>query len=292
MSQPRLERSLRVTFLGMFVNALLSAIKIVVGIIGTSHALVADGVESLADLISSFIVWRAVTVAAAPADKEHPYGHGKAEPLATAVVSGILLMASLWIVFGAVEDITTPHDSPAPYTLAVLVVVVVIKEALFRFVMRTGMDLESSVVRADAWHHRSDAITSIFAFLGISIALIGGKGWEAADDYAAILAGAIIAFNGWRLLRPAMDELMDVAPDPRLIREVESIAGKVPEVRQVEKCLARKMGNEFFIDMHIEVNPQMTVQEAHNVAHNVKNAVRRAIPAIRDVLVHVEPDRR
>jgi len=291
MSQPRLERSLRVTFLGMFVNALLSAGKIVAGIIGTSHALVADGVESLADVISSFIVWRGVTVAAAPADKEHPYGHGKAEPLATAVVSAILLMAALWIVFGAVEDITTPHDSPAPYTLLVLVVVVVIKEVLFRFVMRTGVDVESSVVRADAWHHRSDAITSIFAFLGITLALVGGKGWEAADDYAAILAGGIVAFNGWRLLRPAMDELMDIAPDPRLIREVEAIAAKVPEVRQVEKCLARKMGNEFFFDMHIEVDPEMTVQEAHNVAHNVKNAVRSQIPAVRDVLVHIEPER-
>jgi cation diffusion facilitator family transporter len=291
MAERRLKRSLRVTFLGMFTNALLSTGKIVAGVLGTSHALVADGVESLADVMSSFIVWRGITVAAVPADAEHPYGHGKAEPLATVFVSAILLMAALWIVFGAAEDIVSPHDSPAPYTLFVLLLVVLIKEALFRFAMREGMNVESSVVKADAWHHRSDAITSIFAFIGISIALIGGPGWQAADDYAAILAGGIIAWNGWRLLRPAMDELMDIAPDPRLCRRVTNIAREVPKVSGVEKCLGRKMGNEFFIDMHIEVDPKMTVQESHDVAHNVKNAVRQEIPAIRDVLVHIEPER-
>jgi cation diffusion facilitator family transporter len=175
--------------------------------------------------------------------------------------------------------------------LVVLVVVVFVKELLFRFVLRAGIDLESSVVRADAWHHRSDAITSVFAFVGISIALIGGKGWESADDYAAILAGGIIAWNGWRLLRPAMDELMDIAPDPGLCGRVEAIAIKIPHVRHVEKCLARKMGNDFFIDMHVEVDPEMTVLEAHSVAHQVKNAIREEIPAIRDVLVHIEPER-
>jgi cation diffusion facilitator family transporter len=185
----------------------------------------------------------------------------------------------------------TPHDSPAPYTLLVLVVVVVVKEMLFRFVHRAGVDVQSSVVRADAWHHRSDAITSIFAFVGISIALVGGKGWEAADDYAAIMAGAIIAWNGWRLLRPAMDELMDIAPDPGLTGRVSDIASKVQQVRRVEKCLARKMGNDFFIDMHIEVDPKMTVLEGHNIAHEVKNTVRKEIPSVRDVLVHIEPER-
>jgi len=287
----RLERSLRVTFLGMFANALLSVAKITAGIMGTSHALVADGVESLADLLSSFIVWRGVTLAALPADAEHPYGHGKAEPLATVFVASILLMASLWIMFGAIQDIITPHNSPAPYTLVVLLAVVVTKEILFRIAIREGKQVDSTTVKADAWHHRSDAITSIFAFIGISIALIGGKGWEAADDYAAILAGLIIAWNGWKILRPAMDELMDIAPDPHFCRRIEQTAEKVPEVRRVEKCLARKMGNEFFIDMHIEVDPLMTVQHAHEIAHNVKNALRHDMPSIRDVLVHIEPER-
>src|SRR6185369_9241751 len=177
----------------------LAAGKVTAGVVGHSHALVADGIESTADLFSSIIVWRGVTVAAAPADKEHPYGHGKAEPLAAAVVSTILLFAALWIIVGAIRDIIRPHNTPAPFTLAVLVGVIVIKELLFRYVSKEGMVLHSSAVNADAWHHRSDAITSLFAFIGISIALVGGRGYESADDYAAILAGLVIAWNGWRV---------------------------------------------------------------------------------------------
>ena len=289
MSRRRLERSLRVTFVGLLVNAALAAGKVAAGIIGHSQALVADGVESAADLVSSLVVWRGVTVAAAPADKEHPYGHGKAEPLAAAVVASVLMAAAVLIVIGAVRDILRPHLVPAPFTLVVLVVVVVIKEVLFRFVHRTGAELESSALSAEAWHHRSDAITSFFAFVGISIALIGGKGYESADDYAAILAAGVIAYNGWRLFRPAMDELMDVAPDREFVEKIRSIAAQTPEVVAVEKCLVRKSGNEYLVDMHIEVRPEMTVDRAHGVAHQVKDEIRRQVPAVRDVLVHVEP---
>ena len=289
MAKPRLERSLRATFLGMLVNAGLAAGKISAGMIGHSHALVADGVESSADLVSSLIVWRGVTVAAAPPDEEHPYGHGKAEPLATAVVSTILLFAALWISIGAVRDIIQPHSIPAPFTLAVLILVIGIKELLYRFVHNEGLELESSLVRADAWHHRSDAITSFFAFAGISIAVLAGPGYESADDYAAILSAAVIAWNGWRLLRPAMDELMDIAPDTAFSERVAAIARQNGEVVGVEKCLIRKSGNEFLVDMHLEVDPGMTVQRAHGIAHEVKDAIRHEIPEVRDVLVHIEP---
>ncbi len=289
MSGRRLERSLRVTFLGLLVNAGLAAGKIAAGVIGHSQALVADGVESSADLVSSLIVWRGVTVAAAPADKEHPYGHGKAEPLAAAVVASVLLGAAVLIVIAAVRDILRPHRVPASFTLAVLVGVVIVKEVLFRVVHRAGADLDSSAVRADAWHHRSDAITSLFAFVGISIALIGGKGYEAADDYAAILAAGVIAYNGWRLFRPAMDELMDIAPAADFVDKVRTIAAGTAEVVRVEKCLVRKSGNEYLVDMHIEVDPEMTVDRAHGIAHGVKDAIRRQVPSVRDVLVHIEP---
>lgn len=292
MARQRLERSLRVTFLGLTVNAALAAGKIAAGVVGHSHALVADGVESSADVVSSIIVWRGVTVAAAPADEQHPYGHGKAEPLAAAVVSSVLIAAALLITVGAVRDIVTPHNVPAPFTLAVLVAVVLIKELLFRLALKEGVELESSVIRADAWHHRSDAITSMFAFVGISIALIGGKGYEAADDYAAILAAIVIAYNGWSLLRPAMDELMDIAPDGPFLNKIRETAARIPEVIRVEKCLVRKSGNEFLVDMHIEVDPDMTVHHAHGVAHQVKDEIRREVPSVRDVLVHVEPARR
>lgn len=201
------------------------------------------------------------------------------------------MLASLWIAVSAVGDILRPHDTPAPFTLLVLVAVVVIKESLFRVVQRAGLSLESSAMTADAWHHRSDAITSIFAFAGISIALWGGPGYETADDYAALLAAGIIAWNGWRLLHPALDELMDRSPEAGFSERVSAIAGAIPEVVLVEKCLIRKMGNVYFVDMHIEVDPQMTVLRAHDVAHEVKHAICAQIPAIQDVLVHVEPVR-
>ncbi|HSH93560.1 MAG TPA: cation diffusion facilitator family transporter, partial [Roseimicrobium sp.] len=200
MSTARLQRSLRATFIGMAVNAVLALAKLVAGIVGHSHALVADAVESLSDLFSSIIVWRALVVAEAPPDKDHPYGHGKAEPLAAACVAVILLLAALGIMVQAVREIIHPHQSPAPFTLVVLVAVIVIKEGLFRFVVKEAEVVESIAVRSDAWHHRSDAITSFAAGVGIIVALIGGKGWEASDDIAALLAAFIIAWNGWRML--------------------------------------------------------------------------------------------
>jgi cation diffusion facilitator family transporter len=285
----RLERSLRVTFLGLVVNAFLAAGKVAAGVLGHSQALIADGVESAADLVSSLVVLGGVTVAAAPADKEHPYGHGKAEPLAAAVVATILVFAALAIVIGAVRDILRPHSNPAPFTLVVLVVVVMIKEILYRYVRKKGVELDSSAIGADAWHHRSDAITSLFAFVGISVALIGGKGYEAADDYAALLAAGVIGYNGWRLVRLAMNELMDIAPPSDFMSRIAEIATRNPQVGRVEKCLVRKSGNEYLVDMHLEVDPGMTVARAHGVAHEVKDEIRREIPAVRDVLVHIEP---
>jgi len=285
----RLQRSLRATFLGMIANTLLATAKLAAGIVGHSNALVADAVESLADLFSSVIVWRGLVVAAEPADADHPYGHGKAEPIASAVVSTMLLVAAATITVQAAREILEPHHVPSAYTLLVLIVVVAIKESLFRFVMREGISVESSTVRTDAWHHRTDAITSLAAGLGISISLIGGEGYAAADDVAAVVAAGIIAWNGWRLLRPAMNELMDASPDPTVAERVRRIAAATPGVARVEKCLVRKMGYLFYVDMHVEVDPQMTVQRAHEIAHDVKDEVRRELPAVHDVLVHIEP---
>jgi cation diffusion facilitator family transporter len=288
----RLQRSLRATFMGLAVNAVLTGAKFAAGIVGHSHALVADAVESLGDIFSSIIIWRALVVAAAPADEDHPYGHGKAEPLAAAIVSTMLLLAAGWIVLAAVRAIAQPHPAPAPFTLLVLGAVIVIKEGLFRFVRREAASVQSSAVRTDAWHHRSDAITSLAAATGISVALIGGKGYEAADDVAAIVAAGVIAWNGWRLLRPALDELMDTAPNPEVVGQIRRIAEATPGVARVEKCLVRKVGYDFFVDMHVEVDPQMTVQRSHEIAHDVKDKIRGQIPAVRDVLVHIEPARK
>lgn len=289
MAGTRLQRSLRVTLIGLGINTALAIVKMLAGFLGNSHALIADGIESLADIVSSAIVWRGMVVAETPADEDHPYGHGKAEPLAAAMVATMLLGAALWIAVQSVEGITHRHETPKPYTLVVLVVVVVVKEVLYRKVHREGVAIQSSAVRGDAWHHRSDAITSLFAGLGIAVALIGGGGFESADDVAALIASLIIGWNGWRLLRPAMDELMDIAPDPAIVEKVRAVAASVEDVQLVEKCLVRKVGHQHFVDLHIEVDPQMTVTRAHKVAHAVKDRIRSEIPVVRDVLVHVEP---
>jgi len=291
MSDDRLHRSLRATFLGMVVNTLLAVGKMAAGILGQSHALVADGVESLADFFSSVIVWRGMVIAAEPADDDHPYGHGKAEPLASAMVATLLLLAAVWIAAHSVREIFRPHAAPAPWTLAVLVLVVLVKETLFRFVLREGVSVESSAVQGDAWHHRSDAITSLFAGIGIAFALVGGPDYAAADDVAALLASGVIAWNGWRLLRGAFGELMDTAPDFALVAEIRGLAAGVPQVRGIEKCFIRKMGWHLYVDMHVEVDPQMSVEQAHRVAHTVKDTIRVRLPKVRDVLVHIEPTR-
>jgi cation diffusion facilitator family transporter len=291
MTDARLRRSLRVTLIGLVINALLTTAKFTAGILGHSHALIADAVESLADIFSSIIVWRALVIAAEPEDEDHPYGHGKAEPLAAATVSTMLVAAGAWIAVHAFRAIAHPHPAPAPFTLVVLLGVICIKEGLFRFVLREAISVESSAVHTDAWHHRSDVITSFAAAIGISVALLGGKGYESADEFAAIVAAAIIVWNAWRLLRPAVNELMDRSPSRELTERIGQIAESVRGVEQVEKCFVRKMGYHFYADMHVEVNPQMTVQQSHDIAHEVKDQIRSQIPRVRDVLVHIEPSR-
>jgi cation diffusion facilitator family transporter len=285
----RLERSLRATFIGLAVNVLLSATKLIAGLVGHSHALVADACESLTDIFSSIIVWRGVVVAAAPADEDHPYGHGKAEPLAAAVVSGILLVVASWIAIEALHDIGQPRPVPKIFTLLVLFGVIVIKEILFRFVSHEADLVENAAVRADAWHHRSDAITSVAAAIGIGTALIGGENFAWADDAAALAAAGVIAWNGWRLLRPTLGDLMDTAPDQEIKKEIERLAGTIPGVAHVEKSHVRKMGYQLYVDMHVEVDSQMTVLRSHEIAHAVKDKIRDAMPAVSDVLVHIEP---
>jgi cation diffusion facilitator family transporter len=289
MPPDRLKRGLRATFLGLLVNAVLALSKFAAGVLGHSHALVADAVESMADVFSSLVVWRGVVVAAAPPDEDHPYGHGKAEPIAAAVVSVMLLLAAGWIAVTAIREIAQPHLAPAPFTLMVLIAVVVIKESLYRFVAREAVSIDNAAIHSDAWHHRSDAITSVAAAIGITVALVGGKGYEAADDWAALAAACVIALNGWKLLRPALNELMDTSPNREMVDRIRKIAEATPDVAEVEKCFVRKMGYEYFVDMHVQVDPQMTVLRSHQIAHEVKDKVRSGIPEVRDVLIHIEP---
>jgi cation diffusion facilitator family transporter len=289
VDQQRRNRSIHATLLGLVANAVLAGAKTAAGVFGHSQALIADGVESFADVLSSLMVWRGVVVAAAPADAEHPYGHGKAEPIAAIGVTAMLIGAAFWISVESIHQILIPHESPRPWTLLVLVGVIVAKESLFRYVRNEALALENTAVHTDAWHHRSDAITSMAALIGIVIAVIGGPGYESADDFAALIAAAIIAWNGLRLVGPALNELMDASPDTSLTERVRAEAAATEGVIGIEKCLIRKMGGRYFVDMHVEVDPQMTVVRAHQIAHEVKDRVRSKLPQIQDVLIHIEP---
>lgn len=287
---PDISRGLRASFVSVVANPVLALVKIVAGVLGNSYALIADGIESTVDMFSSLIVWKALRVSNQPPDEDHPYGHGKAESIAGLIVAGGLIAAALLIAVQSVREIITPHHAPAPFTLVVLVGVVIIKELLFRYVRRAGDELGSTALRSDAWHHRSDAITSVAAFVGISIALIGGPGYEAADDWAALLACAIISYNGVHLLRPALAEIMDAAVERETELRVRAIARDVDGVRFIEKCRIRKSGIALLMDIHVVVQGELTVREGHVIAHRVKDALMASELPVHDVVVHVEPD--
>ena len=282
-------RAIRWAQAGLLTNALLVVVKLFAGIIGHSNALIADAVESSADIFSSLIVWMGLSIAARPADEDHPYGHGKAEPLAAAVVSLMLLGAAAGISIIAIRDIRTPHHLPAPFTLFVAAGVIIVKEILYRRVSRVGKEVGSTAVTADAWHHRSDAISSLAAFIGISIALLGGRGWEAADDWAALVAALLVAVNGVRTLRPAISGLMDEAPDRTVKERALQAAAEVDGVRSVENLNVRSSGIGFYVDLHVKADPKLSLEDAHEIAAKVKYAILEAIPNVVNVLVHMEP---
>ena len=281
---------MRSTVLGILVNLGLSVSKISAGTLGHSFALVADGLESGADVLSGLVVLVGLKIAVKPPDTDHPYGHGKAEPIAALCVGLFLVTAAIAIMVESIHEIRTPHRLPAPYTLVVLAGVLIIKELLFRHVGNVGNSIGSLAVKSDAWHHRSDAITSAFAFFGISIALLGGPRWEMADAWAALGAAVVILYNAWNQLRPAVLELADIAPDPEIRTRVREVAARVPGDLGLDKCLARKMGFNFYVDLHIIVDGGLPVREGHHIAHRVEDAVLRELPQVSEVLVHVEPE--
>jgi len=279
----------RTTLVGVLANMALAATKGVAGVVGNSYALIADAIESTSDIASSLIVLSGIKIASKPADVDHPYGHGKAEPIAAAVVSIALMAAAIVIAAESVREIFLPHHAPAPFTLIVLVGVVLVKESLFRYAFSAGESSHSTAVKTDAWHHRSDAITSMAAFIGISVALIGGQGYESSDDYAALFASGIIAFNGYRLFVPALREIMDAAPPVEIEKGVRVSAAAVQGVVSLDKCLVRKMGLEYYVDLHVVVDGAISVSRGHEIAHDVKHAIRGSNPRISDVLIHIEP---
>jgi cation diffusion facilitator family transporter len=281
--------AIRTTLYGIAVSVVLIFVKGISGYLGHSYALIADATESGADILSSGLLWLGLRIAVKEPDEEHPYGHGKAEPLAAIAVSLFLIAAAAWIAYHSINYIGTPHLIPKSFTLLILLIVIAIKESMFRYVLSVGNKINSQAVKADAHHHRSDAITSIAAFIGISIAIIGGKGYESADDWAALVASALIFYNAIIILRPALSEIMDKAPSNEIVEKVKEIAGTVPMVKGIEKCYVRKMGFDYYVDIHIEVDGKLSVTEGHRIAHLVKDALLESNLRITNVLVHVEP---
>src|SRR5882724_961384 len=260
----------RVALFGMIVNLIFAMAKILGGFFGHAYVLIADGIESALDVGGSFVIWGGLKVASRPPDATHPYGHGKAEPIAAVIVAIGVLAAAVGLAIQSVREIFLPHHGPAPYTLGILIVVIVVKEFLFRYVNRIGRDV----------------VTSAAAFIGISVALIGGKRWQSADDWAALFACAVIAANGVRLLRPAFYEIMDTAPRGEIVDLVRKAAASVPGVIEIDKSFVRKMGVSFYVDLHVKVDGKISVREGHHIAHEVKRAIQQTDPRIADVLVH------
>ncbi|MBA3891844.1 MAG: cation transporter [Gemmatimonadaceae bacterium] len=286
---------MRSTQFGLLVNAVLAATKLVAGLAGNSYALVADAIESAADVMGSVIVWGGLAVAAQPADDNHPFGHGKAEAIAAAVVAVMLIGAAIGIAIESVAGIRTPHEVPEAWTLIVLVVVVAVKWTLSRRVASVATSIQSTAVQADAWHHLSDAITSAAAFIGIAVAVYGNRWfggnvpWSTADDWAALLASGVILYNGIVLARPAIHDLMDRMPGEDVVRPVRTTAEGVDGVLAVEKLWVRKTGLVYEATVHIQADPTMSLVDAHELGHRVQHAIRDSVPGVGYVTVHMEP---
>src|SRR5690554_855283 len=283
------KQATRTVVFSILSNLLLAIIKFFAGVFGNSYALIADGIESTADVFSSLLVLFGIRYANRPPDENHPYGHGKAEPLMTFLVVGFLIVSAVVIAYQSIVNMQTTHEMPKAWTLYVLGAIIIWKEISYRKVMRSADKLNSTVLKADAWHHRSDAVTSIAAFVGISIALILGEGFEVADDIAALFAAGFILYNSYRIFRPALGEVMDEHRYDELENEIRKVSLTVPGVIGTEKCLVRKNGMYYLVDLHALVNAEISVKEGHRIAHDLQDTLIEAIPNIDKVLVHIEP---
>jgi cation diffusion facilitator family transporter len=281
---------LRVSVGAIAINIILAIVKVVTGILGGSYALIADGIESTTDIFSSLIVLGGLRLAAKPPDRDHPFGHGKAESISGLIVASFLVLSALVISVQSLREIKTPHQTPAWYTLVILGAIIVTKELLFRRMFLVGETIQSGALKTDAWHHRSDALTSLAAFVGISIALVGGSGYEAADDWAALIACLVILYNAYRLFRPALDEVMDAAVPTEIENQIRQIASSIEGVTEIEKCRIRKSGLGYHMDIHVVVNGDLSVSRGHLIGHEVKSALIESEHPINDIVVHIEPD--
>jgi len=284
------QTAIKATYFSIIGNTCLALIKGLAGFFGNSYALVADAIESITDIFASFLVLFGIKYSNRPADENHPYGHGRAEPLITFLVVGFLITSATIIAYKSIQNISTPHDLPKAWTLIVLAGIICWKEYSFQMVIKKSVITNSSSLKADAWHHRSDAITSIAAFIGISIALVLGKGYEAADDWAALFASFFILYNSYLIFRPALGEIMDEHRYDDLVENIRLESIKVDGIIGTEKCFIRKAGMKYHVDLHAIVDAKITVKEGHDLAHKLKDTLRSQILELGHVLIHIEPN--
>ena len=284
------QQAVRATYFSIIGNTCLAIIKGLAGFFGNSYALIADGIESTTDIFASLLVLFGIKYSNRPADENHPYGHGRAEPLITFLVVGFLITSATIIAYESIRNIQTPHDLPQSWTLIILGAIIIWKEYSFQLVMKRSIETNSSALKADAWHHRSDAITSVAAFIGITIALVLGKGYESADDWAALFASCFILYNSYLIFRPALSEIMDEHLYDDLIEHIRTVAARVEGIIDTEKCFIRKSGMKYHVDLHAIVNAEISVKQGHQLAHKLKDTLRKEIPELGHVLIHIEPD--
>jgi len=284
------QTAVKATYFSIVGNSCLAIVKGIAGVFGNSYALIADAIESTTDIFSSFLVLFGIKYSNRPADANHPYGHGRAEPLVTFLVVGFLITSATIIAYESISNIGTPHELPKPWTLIVLGAIIIWKEFSFRLVMKRSIQTNSSSLKADAWHHRSDAITSVAAFIGILIALILGKGYESADDWAALFASGFILYNSYLIFRPALGEIMDEHLYDDLVAEIRTVSLNVDGIIETEKCFIRKSGMKYHVDLHAVVDASISVKEGHDLAHLLKDTLRGKIFELGHVFNHIEPN--
>lgn len=281
--------AIKATVFSLGSNVLLALIKAVTGILGSSFALVADSIESLVDSASSVLVMFGVKYANKPADKNHPYGHGRIETLATFAAVGFLTASGLFIVYESISNIRSPHEAPESWTIYVLLAIILWKEYSFQRVMNASRRSKSNLLKADAWHHRVDAITSVAALVGVSISLYMGEGYEAADDWAALIASVVIFYNCYAILKPVFSELMDEHHHEELELRIRDLGKEVNGIVGIEKCYVRKLGFRYIVDLHAMVDGDISVREGHKISHDLKDKLIEEIDEVGDVLIHIEP---
>ncbi|WP_318639806.1 cation diffusion facilitator family transporter [Flavobacterium ardleyense] len=284
------DKAIKATYFSIAGNICLAIIKGFAGVFGNSYALVADAIESTTDIFASILVLFGIKYSSRPADENHPYGHGRAEPLITFLVVGFLIFSAILIAYHSIQNINTPHQLPKSWTLYVLAAIIIWKELSYRIVLKKSKETNSSALKADAWHHRSDAITSVAAFIGISIALFMGPGYETADDWAALFASGFILYNCYLIFRPALAEIMDEDLHNDLIEDIRKVAKTVPGILYTEKCFVRKAGMTYQVDLHAVVDATITVREGHELSHKLQDALQLEIPELSHVLIHIEPN--